>query len=193
MQGVMGSDFQSTVNRLGRHWVWVFVFGVLSIAVGVLALIWPGATLLVIALLFAAQLVVGSFYQFVAAFAIPGESAWLRALTALLAVISFVVGIFLLGHAYLSLLVLALVLGFYWMVHGIIHLFVAAGRGAFVGRGWMIVHGVLSIIVGAITILVPGISLLALTIVLGAWLVVYGAILAMSAFQLRSLTHRLFR
>ena len=37
--------------RLGRHWGWVFAYGVLTLLAGVFVLAWPGATLLVLALL----------------------------------------------------------------------------------------------------------------------------------------------
>ena len=191
MATVFGTEFESMLSRAGRAWVWILTFGLLTAAFGVVALVWPASTVLVIAILFAAQLVVGSVFQFVAAFAIPGESGWLRALTALLAIISFALGVFLLGHVILSVLLLALLLGIYWIMHGVVQLFVAVGHSALPGRGWTIVGGVLSIATGVITVVVPGISLLALTIVLGAWLVVYGIVLIGSALRLRSIAHTL--
>jgi uncharacterized membrane protein HdeD (DUF308 family) len=191
MATVFGTEFESMLSRAGRAWIWILTFGLLTAAFGVVALVWPASTVLVIAILFAAQLVVGSVFQFVAAFAIPGESGWLRALTALLAIISFALGIFLLGHVILSVLLLALLLGIYWIMHGVVQLFVAVGHSALPGRGWTIVGGVLSIATGVITVVVPGISLLALTIVLGAWLVVYGIVLIGSAIRLRSIAHTL--
>lgn len=49
-------------------------YGVLSVLAGVVAIVWPGATLVVIAVVFALQLLVGAVYQFVFVFAIPHES-----------------------------------------------------------------------------------------------------------------------
>src|SRR3984893_12838576 len=187
--GVFRTEVESRLSRTGRAWIWIFTFGLLTAAFGVVALVWPASTVLVIAILFAAQLMVGSLFQFVAAFAIPGESGWLRALTALLAIISFALGIFLLGHVILSVLLLALLLGVYWIMHGIVQLFIAVGPGALPGRGWTLAGAILSIATGVITVVVPGISLLALTIVLGAWLVVYGVVLVGSAIRLRSIAH----
>ena len=110
-------------------------------------------------------------------------------MTALLAIISFALGIFLLGHVILSVLLLALLLGVYWIMHGIVQLFIAVGHGDLPGRGWTLAGAILSIATGVITVVVPGISLLALTIVLGAWLVVYGVVLVGSAIRLRSIAH----
>jgi uncharacterized membrane protein HdeD (DUF308 family) len=184
------TDVEKMLGRAGRAWGWVLTYGVITALLGVVALVWPGATLLVIAILFAAQIVVSGFFQFVVAFSIPGESGWLRALSALLAILSFVLGIFLFGHVVLSLVLLALLLGVYWMFHGIVQLFVAIGHSDLPARGWTIAHGIFGVIAGAIVVVVPGISLVALTIVLGVWLILFGGMLAGSAFTLRSKTHK---
>jgi len=97
-----------------------------------------------------------------------------------------VIGIYLLGHVALSLLVLALLLGFYWMFHGITELFTAIGHSELPGRAWIILSGILSIIVGVILVVAPGISLFALTLVVGVWLIVFGAVLVIRSLQIRS-------
>jgi len=91
----------------------------------------------------------------------------------------------------LSLLVLALLLGFYWLFHGITELFVAVGHAELPGRAWMIVSGILSVVVGVIVVVAPGISLLALTLVLGVWLIVFGVIAVIRSLQIRSMAHAL--
>ena len=186
MSTVMGSDLEAVLKRIGRAWAWILAFGVISALVGLAAIFWPGATLVVVAVVFAVQLIVGSVFRFAAAFAIPLENGWLRALQALLAVLSFAVGIYLLGHVSLSLLVLALVLGFYWMFHGITELFVAIGHANLPGRGWIILSGILSVVTGVILVVAPGISLFALTLVLGIWLVVFGVMTVIRSLQIRS-------
>lgn len=191
MSTLMGSDVEAALRRLGSAWAWILAFGVLSILAGLVAIFWPGATLLVIAIVFAVQLIVAGVFRFVGAFAIPGETGWLRALQAILAVLSFVVGVYLLGHMALSLLVLAFVLGFYWTVHGVIELFVAIGHPELPGRAWMILSGLLGIAAGVLLIVLPGISLFVLTLVLGVWLVLFGVMLALQAFRVRSATRLL--
>jgi uncharacterized membrane protein HdeD (DUF308 family) len=83
-------------------------------------------------------------------------------------------------------LVLAIVLGIYWIISGVIELFVAIGHPELPARGWVVATGVLSILAGGIVFFFPGISLLVLTLVLGIWLIVYGVILVVGAFRLRS-------
>jgi uncharacterized membrane protein HdeD (DUF308 family) len=178
------------MTRLGRAWGWLLAFGIISIVAGVAAIVWPGGALLVIAAIFGAYLVVSGVWQFVGAFAIPGEAGWVRGLMALLAVLSFVVGLYLLRHPALTVLILALMLGLYWIFAGVVTVFAAIGHSEMPSRGWRIAGGLLSIVAGAIVFFYPGISLFALAIVLGVWLVIYGLMEVVAAFSLRSATHQ---
>lgn len=183
-------DMSSVLARLGGAWGWIVAYGVLSVLAGVIAIVWPGATLVVIAVVFALQLLIGAIYQFVFAFAIPHESGWLRALVALLAILSLVVALYLLGHVGLTLLLLAVLLGAYWIVQGAIELFVAIGHSEIPSRLWIIASGILSVVAGGVVVLFPGSSLFFITIVLGVWLVFFGAMLIGRGWLLRSLAGR---
>jgi uncharacterized membrane protein HdeD (DUF308 family) len=181
------NDFADVLADLGGAWGWVLGFGIVSIVAGIIAFFFTGATLVAIAILFGLQLVFAGIFRFMATFAIPGHHAWLRALTGLLAVVSLAVGVYLVAHPLLSLLVLAFVLGIFWVVSGVVELFVAIENHDTPGRGWVAASGVLGIIAGLVVTFYPGISLVALTIVLGVWLVIFGVIEVMAAFRLRSL------
>jgi uncharacterized membrane protein HdeD (DUF308 family) len=84
MDTTRAGEMKAMLARLGSAWGWIVAYGVASVLAGAIAVLWPSSTLVVIAIIFAAQLLVGAVYQFVFAFAIPNESGWLRALTALL-------------------------------------------------------------------------------------------------------------
>jgi uncharacterized membrane protein HdeD (DUF308 family) len=164
-------------------------YGVASLLAGVLAVLWPGSTLVVIAIIFAAQLLVAAVYQFVFAFAIPNESGWLRAVIALLSVFSFVVAFYLFGHVGLTLLLLATLLGIYWIALGFIELFQAIGHSEVRGRAWNAITGILSIVAGGVVLVLPASSLIFLTIFLGFWLVIFGVMLIVRGLRLRSTAH----
>ena len=187
MVTVGGSGMAAAFERLGKAWGWIVAYGVLSVLAGIVAIVWPGATLVVIAVVFALQLLVGAVYQFVFVFAIPHESGWLRALVGLVAILSLVVSVYLLGHVGLTLIVLAILLGAYWIAQGVIELFVALGHPEIRNRTWVVVSGVLSVVAGTIVAVFPGISLFTLTIVLGVWLIFFGAMLIGRGWMLRSL------
>ncbi len=177
------------LGRLGRAWGWIVAYGVATLLAGVIAVIWPSSTLVVIAIIFAVQLLVGAVYQFVYAFAVPDESGWLRALFALLSIFSFVVAIYLFAHVGLTLLVLATVIGIYWIALGVIELFLAIGHSGVRWRPWIGFTGILSIVAGGVVVIFPVSSLFFLTIFLGFWLVIFGATLIVRGFGLRSATH----
>ena len=186
----MGQEMSLVLARLGGAWGWIVAYGVLSVLAGIIAVVWPGATLVVIAIVFALQLLITAVYQFVFAFAIPQEAGWLRALVALLAVVSLVVAIYLLGHTGLTLLILAVLLGAYWIVQGAVELYVAIGHPEIRNRTWIVVSGILSVIAGGVVVLFPGVSLTFLTLVLGFWLILFGAALITRGFMLRPLAQR---
>jgi uncharacterized membrane protein HdeD (DUF308 family) len=186
MDTTRGGEMTAMLARLGGAWGWIVAYGVASVLTGIVAIVWPSSTLLVIAIIFAVQLLVGAVYQFVFAFAIPNESGWLRAVIALLSVFSFVIGLYLLGRVGLTLLVLATLLGIYWIALGFTELFVAIGRSEAPGRAWIAITGILSILAGGVVVVSPASSLFFLTIFLGFWLVIFGVMLVVRGIALRS-------
>jgi uncharacterized membrane protein HdeD (DUF308 family) len=135
--------------RLGRHWGWVFGFGIVTLLAGVVVLAWPGATLLVIAVLFGIQLIVAGIFRFVAAIAVDDSSGGMRVLMALLGVLSIIIGLWAVRHALLTLLALAVLLGIFWVVNGAIELFTALAHQGLPNRGWTGAMGALSIVSGS--------------------------------------------
>jgi uncharacterized membrane protein HdeD (DUF308 family) len=177
------------IARVGRHWGWLLAFGIITLLAGALAIIWPGRTVVVIAVLFGFQLVVAGIFRFVTAFAVEEESGGTRVLLALLGVLSFIVGLYALRHVLVTITALALLLGIFWIVNGAVEAFTALSHREMQGRGWTIFMGVLGIIAGVVVLVYPGISLATLAIVLGIWLMVFGVMEIVLAFQLRSVGH----
>ena len=177
------------IARLGRKWGWVLAYGIITLAAGVAVLVWPSETLLVIAVLFGIQLIVSGIFRFVAALAIDDVSGGTRVLLALLAVLSIIVGLWAVRHVSLTLLALAVLLGIFWVVNGLIELFTALSHSGMPQRGWTAFMGVLSSIAGIIVVAYPGLTLLGLAVILGIWLVVFGVMECVLAWRLRSLSH----
>ncbi|MBV9384006.1 MAG: DUF308 domain-containing protein [Streptosporangiaceae bacterium] len=176
------------VARLGQHWGWVFGYGLLTLIAGIAVAVWPTVTLLVVAVLFGIQLIVYGIFRFVSALMIHGAGVGTRILLALLGVLSLIIGLWAVRHADVTLVLLAVFLGIYWIVNGTIELFTAF-EPAMPNRGWTAAMGVLSIIAGLVVLAYPGISLFTLAVFLGIWLVVLGVMEIASAFRLRSAAH----
>jgi uncharacterized membrane protein HdeD (DUF308 family) len=176
------------LTRLGRHWGWVLAYGIVTLAAGIAALVWPGVTLLAVAILFGVQLIFFGVFRFVSAFVPDEGSGGRRVLMALLGVLALIVGLYALRHVLLTIVALALLLGIFWVVNGATELFLALSHREIPERGWTAFAGVLSLVAGIILLVYPAISVVALAVVVGVWLVVFGAIEITMAFRMRSLT-----
>ena len=97
--------------RLGLQWGWVLAYGIVTLLAGIAALAWPGATLLVIAVLFGVQLIVSGIFRFVAALASDELAGGSRVLLALLGILSVFIGLWAVRHVLLTLLALTVFLG----------------------------------------------------------------------------------
>jgi len=181
------SDIADTLAGIGRAWGWVLFFGFATLVLGIVVLVWPDETVVVLAVLFGIQLILAGIFRFVTALALDDAPGGTRALLALLGVLCFIVGIYAVRHVNVTIAALALVLGIFWIVNGAIELFTAIGHRGMPGRGWTIVLSLLSIVAGIVVLAYPDISLTALAVVLGIWLVALGIIEIALSFQLRSL------
>jgi uncharacterized membrane protein HdeD (DUF308 family) len=189
MDRTLRTDAADVLAGIGRHWGWVLAFGIVTLLVGLAAVVWPGRTVVVIAVLFGIQLVAAGIYRFVGAFAADEASGGTRVLLALLGVLSFIVGLYALRHILITVAALALLLGIFWIVNGAVEAFTALSHRGMPSRGWTVLMGLLSVIAGVVVLVYPAISLATLAVVLGFWLLVLGVMEVVLAFRLRSLGH----
>ncbi len=173
------------MTRVGRSWWWPAIFGVISIIAGVLALAWPGPTLVVLAVLFGAELIVWGIYRLVGAITIGDAGGGARTLWAILGVLSLLLGFYSLRHIEITLLALGLLLGIFWLVDGIGLIVSAVEHRGMRGRGLSLLAGVLGVIAGLVLLVWPSISILTLAWLAGLWLLVVGVMQVSVALQLR--------
>ena len=159
----------------GGHWGLLVTYGVITAVVGILALIWPGVTLLAIAVLFAIQLLVAGVVYVVRSFADHDTAGSWRVLQGLVGALSILVGLLLLREPLRTLAVMALLIGAWWLVSGVLSI-VSAFTATATDRAWALVSGVIGLVAGIIVLVLPAISLTALVIVLGIVLIVQGAL-----------------
>lgn len=178
------------IASLGRHWIWVMAFGIVTSLAGLAALAWPGPTVAVIAVLFGVQLILLGIFQLVAAFASEDLSG-MRVLSAVLGLLACLGGLYAVRHLLVSVAALVLLLGLFWVANGLVEISTAVAHHEKHNRGWAIFTGLVSILAGLTVLAYPGISLLTLSIVLGAWLLVYGILEIGLAIGIRSAVGRL--
>lgn len=145
---------------------------------------------MVVSVLFGIQLVFGGIFRFVAALALRDEAGGARVLTAILGLLSVLIGLFLLRHLSLTLASMALVLGMFWIIHGLVEVFAAMADAQSSIRWLSLASGILGIIAGIVVFSYPGISLVTLTWVLGFWLILFGLLQIFAGLRARSLIKR---
>jgi uncharacterized membrane protein HdeD (DUF308 family) len=175
-----------TFEPLGsRAWLAVLTAAVATLAVGVILLAWPRATLVIVAILLGAGLVISGLYRLVEGFTARDTSGGMRAAYVVIGLLAILVGLYCLRHRDVTIFLLALLVGAFWVVHGVADVAVAATSGPMPGRAFRLVAGLFGIAAGCIVLFWPAISLMVLLTVLGIWLICYALVLAGLAFGLR--------
>jgi uncharacterized membrane protein HdeD (DUF308 family) len=171
------------MRDLADHWGLVVVMGVLSIVLGLLAIFYPGATIVTVGIFFAAWLFVSGIFSLIGSFTRDGDTGS-RVLTAIIGVLSIIVGWALLRSPFQSVEVFIFVLGIFWLVQGIMTFVAAFAHKE--GRNWRLFSGILGIIAGVIILVYPISSAVTLALIGGIWLVILGVTQIVAGFQLRS-------
>lgn len=149
----------------------VIATAISAIALGVAALVWPGATLITAALLFGAYLVVVGIFRLVIAFTSDTLTTGVRWFIGILGVLTVVAGIVALNNLGGTLIVLAFVIGIGWILDG-----VASIIGGFTGRTalprWLaVLAGLVSIAGGIVVFTLPALAI-AVFVLFTGWILI---------------------
>jgi len=166
-------------------WPAFMAAGLAAIAVGVLLLVWPSVTLVIVAVLIGVSLIVAGLLRLIDGFTAHEASGGRRVAHVLIGLLAVVVGLYAIRHYHVTIAVLAIIVGLFWVLHGLADIAVGLFSGPFPGRGFTVLAGVLSLCAGMIVLFWPTISLTVLVAVIGIWLIVYGVLMAITAFGLR--------
>jgi uncharacterized membrane protein HdeD (DUF308 family) len=179
---------ENMLAALGRVW-WLLLFGgLISLGVGVLAISWPGQTVVVVAILFAIYLIVSGIFEIVRSFS-SGLTGGTRVLLLITGVLSVILGIFAIRSAINAVDLLGIFVGIAFLFRGFASLFM--GFDSKEGRGWNIFFGLIMLIGGVIILSQPALSLVELSWVVGIWLIVIGVYEIIAAFIVRGKTKAL--
>lgn len=165
-------------------WAAVLLGGLGLIGVGIALLVWPSASLTVVAILIGAAVVVSGLVRLYEGFTTRGESGGMRAAYIVIGLVAVIAGLYLLRHHTLSLFFVAFVTGVYFIMHGVSDIGVAISAKV-PGRALRGVLGVFSLAAGLLMVIWPGITLVLLLTLVAAWLIFYGCVLAALSFGLR--------
>jgi uncharacterized membrane protein HdeD (DUF308 family) len=172
------------LSSVARHWGLVLSLGIVSIVVGIIALVWPAKTIVVLAFLLAIWLIITGVFSIIRGFS-RGLSGGMRALIIITGVLSIILGLLAFRGIFQAVEILAIFVAIAFLFQGFGALFTSAERTE--GRGWNIFAGIVMLIGGIVILVWPGISLVTLAWVAGIWLIVGGLFEVVAAFRIRSL------
>ena len=184
-QADVAGQTEEMMQGLAASWGLVAAMGVVSILIGIIAIVAPGITIVTVAIFFAAWLFVSGIVSVVQSFTRDGDTG-MRVLHALIGILSVIVGFSLLRTPFQSVEVVIFVLGVFWVAQGIVGFIGAFSRKQ--GRNWALFTGLLGIIAGIIILQYPISSAVTLALIGGIWLVILGIMQLVGAWQLRSAT-----
>ena len=180
--------FEGPLHLLSRTaWQTVLLTGIASLVLGVLVLVWPGASLRAAGVLFGLYLLVSGVLQLASAFGTHSRTS-LRVLAFISGAVSVLLGLFCFRGPLQSVLLLALWIGIGWLFRGITQTLAAVHDSRMPARGWQAFLGILTFIAGIVLIDSPFESVAVLTLVGGIWLIAVGIVEIVTAFGIRSRT-----
>ncbi len=157
--------------------------GVVALIVGLLILIWPGKTAVVVTAMIAIYAIIGGLVYAGLGIFSKAMGGWGRVGHIVLGVLFILAGIIAFANLGLTAVTLAIFLGvlvgIMWIVEGVVSL---TNLGGAASRGWTIFFAILSIIAGVILLFSPLWGAIVLWWLLGISLVVLGILQILRAF-----------
>lgn len=162
------------IVELARWW-WLYLLrGAVSVAFGVSAFLWPTMTAVALAFLVAAWAIVDGGASLVASLRVGqrGREAFIVAIEGLL---GFVAGVVVLAWPRPTLIVLALLVGVWAIIRGVLEIMAAHRLRRAIPGAWLLAAGgAASVLAGVALVRVPVAGIVGLTLVLAAYAIVFG-------------------
>jgi uncharacterized membrane protein HdeD (DUF308 family) len=176
------------LHGLAQNW-WVFLLrGILAIAVGVLAFVWPGITLVSLVLLFGIYAAADGILAI--ASAITGHTPIPRWWLAIVGIAGLAAAFMAFTRPGLTLAVLLLVIAIWAIAAGVMEIIGAIQLRKEIDNEWFLaLSGLCAVIFGLILLFRPGLGTLALIFTFGTFAVIEGLLLIAFSIRLKGHTH----
>jgi uncharacterized membrane protein HdeD (DUF308 family) len=164
-------------------WQILLAHGALALVVGLLLLIWPDRTLLLIGIILGAYLIAFGILEVIRALTAPGQLAMERVIPATLGLLAIAAGTIAITRPDSSVLAVALAVGIYLIVAGL-----AGAVNAFrepADRGPRVVMACINLVAGIVVVVWPDVTVTVVAVVFGIALLVRGAVEVLLALYLR--------
>jgi uncharacterized membrane protein HdeD (DUF308 family) len=176
----------TVVDTFRLNWWLLALRGLIAVVFGVLAFMWPGATLLTLIWLFGAFALVNGILSLILAAKTPKGYPKVGSLIlgGLLGILAGLLTFVMPGITALGLLIL---IAAWAIVTGVMEIVAAVRLRKVITNEWLLVlAGIASVAFGLILLFQPGAGALALIWWIAAWAVVFGILLMILAFRMRN-------
>jgi uncharacterized membrane protein HdeD (DUF308 family) len=175
------------LRSLADNWWLLLLRGIAAIAFGVLAILWPGLTLISLTWLWGAYALADGFVAIWAAFNASGGDAGPRWWLGLSGVVSILAGVVAFSYTGMTTLVLLMFIAIWAVIIGAIQIWGAIALRQVVQHEWLLIlNGVLSIAFGVILMAQPGAGALAVVWMIAWYAILFGCLFIALAFRLKS-------
>lgn len=172
------------LQTLARNWWLLLLRGLAAVGFGVLAIIWPGVTVLWMVLIYGFYALADGVLAIVVA--IRGGSAAPRAWLVITGLAGMAAGALTFAWPGVTALVLVFFIAAWAIVTGVMQIVAAIRLRKEIEGEWLLVAGgVVSVIFGIVLFARPGEGVIALALVVGGFAVAYGVLLVAFALRLR--------
>jgi len=169
--------FKSTSTSL-------ILLGILAVIVGIVAIAWPGVTILALVILFAIYAFTDAVLQ--AARAFSGRTAGPVAGHLLLGLVDLAAGVIAVIWPAPTAFVLVIVVAAWALAGGLAEIFAGFGSGETAGtRAMFIIAGLVSVAFGVVLFARPGVGALTLALLFGLYSMIYGFSQITAGIQVR--------
>jgi uncharacterized membrane protein HdeD (DUF308 family) len=176
------------LETLTRYWWAVALRGAVALLFGLLALIWPGITVIVLVALFGAYALVDGAFALGTAIFGRRDGAGGRGWLVVEGIAGIAVGILTFAWPGVTALVLLWLIAAWALVTGVLEIVAAVRLRREIQGEWVLaLSGVLSVLFGIVLIVWPAAGALAVVFLIAIYAIVFGVVLLALALRLRRL------
>lgn len=180
----------AALKQLTDNWWLLLLQGIASIIFGILALVWPASTLVVLIILFGWLVLVNGILAIISAFgSAASRRTWGWRFAA--GILGVLAGLIILRWPGETAFTLLLFVGFWAILVGLVQIIGAlADHDEIPHAWWLALEGVVSVLFGVAMVVWPAAGLLVLILLIGIYAIVHGILYCVIALRVRSLGQR---
>jgi uncharacterized membrane protein HdeD (DUF308 family) len=169
-----------------RNWWAILIRGLIAIAFGVVAILWPNETLFILITIFGIFCFVDGIFALIAALrAATHHAHWAALLVE--GILGLIVGIIAIFHPSAAAVAFLFLIAAWAIITGFLELFAAFRlRSELGGEVLLILGGIVSIIFGIVLFAVPSAGVVIIAWLIGLYAILFGVILVGLSFRLKA-------